>query len=576
MTLNRKIIIKLILNDNNSIKSWDKYMKKEKTLRTKVSLVSKFTTIIGVSIFYSVFFISAYNLYASTPILKQYRIDQNQNFTAVSNTLVSSATYENKTDKYLNNTYQLAKILVENNLVLYVSLIDASSQKYIWTTVNNIAGTKANMNNLWMDGGFSTKFTNMNPENILQNNYRIGKDILVIAFYSENSIGHLVELLVKGNLSLSILFIVFGFWAAFILAKYVTKPIKKLVEVADEFSQGNLKFRTDIKTEDEIGILAKAFNTMADKLNDLYNSLEQKVMDRTHELSRINLQLKRANKEIKDAQSIVVHNEKMRSLGQLVAGVAHELNNPINFIYGNLLHLKNYSNDLIQIINKYEEVEKQLPEDKLQEIEKLKKELEYDFIVEDLSSLIKSCYDGAERSKQIILDLKNFSRLDEAMVKEVDIHEGIDSALNILESKYKDRVNVHKQYGEIPKIMCYAGQINQVFMNVLDNAAQAIENNGNVYVRTKIVGQDVAIEIEDTGPGIDEDVIPKIFDPFFTTKPVGEGTGLGLSICYKIIKSHNGKMEVESEKGKGTKFIIKIPIDWKEQTKESNENSVEV
>lgn len=551
-------------------------MKKEKTLRTKVSLVSKFTTIIGVSIFYSVFFISAYNLYASTPILKQYRIDQNQNFTAVSNTLVSSATYENKTKKYLNNTYQLAKILVENNLVLYVSLIDAGSQKYIWTTVNNIAGTKATMNNLWMDGGFSTKFTNMNPENIQQNNYRIGKDILVIAFYSENSIGHLVELLVKGNLSLSILFIVFGFWAAFILAKYVTKPIKKLVEVADEFSQGNLKFRTDIKTEDEIGILAKAFNTMADKLNDLYNSLEQKVMDRTHELSRINLQLKRANKEIKDAQSIVVHNEKMRSLGQLVAGVAHELNNPINFIYGNLLHLKNYSNDLIQIINKYEEVEKQLPEDKLQEIEKLKKELEYDFIVEDLSSLIKSCYDGAERSKQIILDLKNFSRLDEAMVKEVDIHEGIDSALNILESKYKDRVNVHKQYGEIPKIMCYAGQINQVFMNVLDNAAQAIENNGNVYVRTKIVGQDVAIEIEDTGPGIDEDVIPKIFDPFFTTKPVGEGTGLGLSICYKIIKSHNGKMEVESEKGKGTKFIIKIPIDWKEQTKESNENSVEV
>ncbi|HBG47979.1 MAG TPA: hypothetical protein DDW90_00400 [Cyanobacteria bacterium UBA9971] len=551
-------------------------MKKEKVLRTRVSLVSKFTTIIGVSIFYSVFFISAYNLYASTPILKQYRIDQNQNYIAFSNTIYSSATQELKTGKKFINTYNLAKNLVANNLVLYSSLIDNNTQKYVWTTVGDIAGTKANINSLWMDGGFSTKYTNMNPENIQQSTFNVGDNRLVVAFYSENSIGHLVDLLVKGNLTLSILFIVFGFWAAFILAKYVTKPIKNLVEVAEEFSQGNLKFRTDVKSEDEIGVLAKAFNTMADKLNDLYNSLEQKVMDRTHELSRINLQLKRANKEIKDAQSMVVHNEKMRSLGQLVAGVAHELNNPINFIYGNLSHLKNYSNDLIQIIAKYEEFKNQLPEEKIQEIEKLKEDLEYEFIVEDLSLLIKSCHEGAERSKQIILDLKNFSRLDEAMVKEVDIHEGIDSALNILESKYKDRVTVHKQYGEIPQIMCYAGQINQVFMNVLDNAAQAIEGNGNVYVRTKVIDQDAVIEIEDTGPGIDEETLPKIFDPFFTTKPVGEGTGLGLSICYKIIKSHNGKMEVESEKGKGTKFIIKIPVNWTEQSNLSSENPIEV
>jgi len=551
-------------------------MKKEKVLRTKVSLVSKFTTIIGVSIFYSVFFISAYNLYASTPILKQYRIDQNQNYIAFSNTIYSSANQELKTGKKFVNTYNLAKNLVDNNLVLYSSLIDNRTQKYIWSTVGDIDGTKASINSLWMDGGFSTKYTNMNPANIQQSTFNVGDNRLVVAFYNENSIGHLVDLLVKGNLTLSILFIVFGFWAAFILAKYVTKPIKNLVEVAEEFSQGNLKFRTDVKSEDEIGVLAKAFNSMADKLNDLYNSLEQKVMDRTHELSRINLQLKRANKEIKDAQSMVVHNEKMRSLGQLVAGVAHELNNPINFIYGNLSHLKNYSNDLIQIINKYEEVKKQLPEDKIQEIDKLKEDLEYDFIVEDLSSLIKSCYDGAERSKQIILDLKNFSRLDEALVKEVNIHEGIDSALNILESKYKDRVTVHKQYGDVPQIMCYAGQVNQVFMNVLDNAAQAIEGNGNVYVRTKVVNQDAVIEIEDTGPGIDEDTLPKIFDPFFTTKPVGEGTGLGLSICYKIIKSHNGKMEVESEKGKGTKFIIKIPINWTEQSNSNSENPIEV
>jgi len=551
-------------------------MKKEKVIRTKVALVSKFTTIIGVSIFYAVFFIAAYNLYASTPIIKQYKIDQNQNFASVSNVLYTSANQDLKMGKNYSNTYQLAKSFVDNNMLLYAGLIDNRTQKYVWTTVSNIAGTKANINNLWMDGGFSTKYANMNPKNIQQITYKVGNNLLVVSFYSNDSIVELVNLLINGNVLLSFIFIIFGFCAAFILAKYVTKPIKKLVEGAEEFSQGNLKYRTDVKSEDEIGILAKAFNDMANKLSDLYNSLEQKVMDRTHELSRINLQLKRANQEIKDTQSMVVHNEKMRSLGQLVAGVAHELNNPINFIYGNLVHLKNYTNDLVAIINKYELVQKQLPEDKFEEVEKLKQELEYDFIVEDLSSLIKSCHDGAERSKQIIIDLKNFSRLDEANIKEVDLHEGIESALNILESKYRDRVTVHKQYGTIPQVMCYAGQVNQVFMNVLDNAAQAIEEKGNVYVRTKVEDQFVVVEFEDTGPGIDEDVLPKIFDPFFTTKPVGEGTGLGLSICYKIIKSHNGKMEVESEKGKGTKFIIKIPIDWSGQNNENSENRIEI
>lgn len=544
--------------------------KKEKVIRTKVALVSKFTTIIGVSIFYSVFFISAYNLYALTPILKQYRTDKNQEFMSISNLLYNSASSELNTAPKFDNTYQLAKNIVSNNLAVYAMLIDNNSKKYIWSTVDSLSGKTANLDNLWLDGGFSDKFTNFDPQNIQHNKYKVGDNLLIVSFYSDDTLLQLVNLIVKDNMTLSMIFIVFGFCSAFILAKYVTKPLKKLVEGTEEFSQGNLKYRTEVKSEDEIGILAKAFNDMAEKLSDLYNSLEQKVMDRTHELSRINLQLKRANQEIKDAQSMIVHNEKMRSLGQLVAGVAHELNNPINFIYGNLAHLKNYTNDLAGIISKYEEIQKQLPEDKFEEVEKLKQELDYQFIIEDLASLIKSCYDGAERSKQIILDLKNFSRLDEAMVKEVNIHEGIESALNILESKYKDRVTVHKQYGDLPPIMCYAGQVNQVFMNILDNAAQAIDGSGNVYVRTKIVDEDAVIEIEDTGPGIDESVLPKIFDPFFTTKPVGEGTGLGLSICYKIIKSHNGKIEVESEKGKGTKFMIKLPINWTGPQNETN------
>jgi len=537
-------------------------MPREKVLRTKVALVSKFTTIIGVSIFYSIFFVSAYNLYALTPILKQYRIDKDQQYTATANIIYNTAMEEINSHNNFKNTFNLSQKMIKNNQALYIMIVDSKSHKYLWSTVDNLKGKQANIETIWKDGGFDQKYSNMDAQHIQQNIYKVGDEKLIISFYNDDTLTQLINLIVKDNITLAMIFIIFGFCSAFILAKYVTSPIKKLVEGANEFSNGNLKFRTDIKTEDEIGILAKAFNEMAEKLNDLYNSLEQKVMDRTHELSRINLQLKRANKEIKDTQSMVVHNEKMRSLGQLVAGVAHELNNPINFIYGNLLHLKNYTNDLIKIINKYEEVQKTLPEDKLSEVNEMKQELEYEFIVEDIGALLKSCYDGAERSKQIILDLKNFSRLDEALVKEVDIHEGIDSALNILESKYKDRISVHKQFGNLPQIMCYAGQINQVFMNVLDNAAQAIEGNGNIYIRTKLAEEQVIIEFEDTGPGIDEEVIPKIFDPFFTTKPVGEGTGLGLSICYKIIKSHNGNMEVETEKGKGTKFIIKLPINW--------------
>ncbi|MEI8388895.1 MAG: ATP-binding protein [bacterium] len=548
----------------------------KKVKGTKVALVSKFTLIIGVSVFITVLFISAYNLSAAAPILRQFKIDKNQQFSSISNILYSSANIDLNTGSDFSNSYKLAKNLVENNMVLYAALIDKNTKKYVWTTVDNIVGTKANMNNLWLDGGFSKKFTNLNFEDIQQNSYNLGNKMLVISFYNNSSIVNLIDLLIRGNLTLSLVFIIFGFCAAFILAKNVTGPIIKLVEGAEEFSQGNLKYRTDVKSDDEIGLLSKAFNDMADKLSDLYNSLEQKVLDRTHDLSKINIQLKRANKEIKDTQSMIVHNEKMRSLGQLVAGVAHELNNPINFIYGNLLHLKKYSNDFIEIINKYEAIQKQFPEDKFKEVEKLKQDLEYDFIVEDLELLLKSCYDGAERSKQIIIDLKNFSRLDEAQIKEVDIHEGIDSALNILESKYKGRVTINKQYGMIPNVMCYAGQINQVFMNILDNATQAIEGDGNIYIRTKIEDQNVIIEFEDTGAGIAEDVIPKIFDPFFTTKPVGEGTGLGLSICYKIIRSHNGKMEVESEKGKGTKFIIEIPINWTAQNEENSGKQTEV
>ncbi|HBH18400.1 MAG TPA: hypothetical protein DDX14_05585, partial [Cyanobacteria bacterium UBA9579] len=273
-------------------------------------------------------------------------------------------------------------------------------------------------------------------------------------------------------------------------------------------------------------------------------------------------QLEGAYAELKEAQAMVVHSEKMKSLGQLVAGVAHELNNPINFIYGNLDHLRNYMNDLIGVIDSLAQVADKVPAEVMESIEKSKEEADYQFILEDLPPLIKSCKDGAERCKQIVLDLKNFSRLDEALLKEIDIHEGLESTLNILYNKFKNKVNVHKEFGELPMLSCYAGQLNQVFMNILDNAIQAVPEHGDVYVRTSFENNNIKVIIEDNGAGIDQESLSRIFDPFFTTKPVGEGTGLGLSISYRIIKTHNGTIDVESEKGKGTKFTIKIPVDW--------------
>jgi len=530
---------------------------KAKKNKVKYALVSKFTLSIGLSIFITVFFVSAYNLYSSTPIIAKYKEQQDENFKSVANVLFRSAISDLKTKPDFENTHQLASNFVVNNLVLYVEVVDNKNGKYLWSTAN-------------------AYIKSISPDKIQSINYKLGNKMLTVAFYDENSFVSLVNLLIRGNMILSVVFIIFGFFLAFILAKYVTMPVKKLVEGAEEFSKGNLKFRTFVQTEDEIGVLAQSFNDMAEKLSDLYMSLEQKVLERTHELSKKNIELKSAYKELTDTQSMLVHNEKMRSLGQLVAGVAHELNNPINFIYGNLIHLKNYSNDLMQVIKKYEEIQQKINEDVFKDVENLKKEVEYDFITEDLSALIKSCTEGAERSKQIILDLKNFSRLDEAQVKQVDIHEGIESSLNILYSKLKhEKIQIHKEYTEVPMVTCYPGQLNQVFMNILDNAMQALEGTEeNIFIRTKLVGEDVVIEFEDTGPGIEEDVVHKIFDPFFTTKPVGEGTGLGLSICYKIIKSHNGSIKVESQKGKGTKFIIKLPLDWNESSKKTVEEDV--
>jgi two-component system NtrC family sensor kinase len=288
--------------------------------------------------------------------------------------------------------------------------------------------------------------------------------------------------------------------------------------------------------------------------------MSEKIYQTQKELKGKITELEVANLEIKETQAKLVHTGKMASLGQLVAGVAHELNNPIGFIYSNMTHLREYSEKLVQLVGVAEAQPTKLPA--------AKKEADFDYIVQDLPRLITSCEDGARRTRDIVLGLRNFSRLEEAALKEVDVEEGLQNTLRLLSGELKNRIEVVEEYGGVPFVTCYPSQLNQVFMNILSNAAQAIDGSGTIFIRTKMKNPDtVQIEIEDTGKGMDEETRGKIFDPFFTTKSLGTGTGLGLSISYGVIEKHKGEILVDSEPGRGTKFTLLLPVKGPEPIK---------
>ncbi|MBV8254164.1 MAG: GHKL domain-containing protein [Chitinophaga sp.] len=295
--------------------------------------------------------------------------------------------------------------------------------------------------------------------------------------------------------------------------------------------------------------------------------LEAKVQERTEELQNSNKDLNIALTDLKDAQTRLVEKEKMASLGQLTAGIAHEINNPINFVTSNIKPLKLDIADLRTVLNKYEALA-EAPDMKgeLANIEQFKQEIDIDYIHEEISSLIKGIEDGAARTAEIVKGLRTFSRLDESDVKSIDIHEGLDSTLVLLRNGIPPNVNIIKHYSELPKIECYAGKVNQVFMNILSNSLNAIkskkeQHNESITISTRREDPYVVITIHDTGIGMTAEVKEKIFDPFFTTKDVGEGTGLGLSIVFSIIEKHRGKIIVNSAPGEGAEFIIYLPLD---------------
>lgn len=280
------------------------------------------------------------------------------------------------------------------------------------------------------------------------------------------------------------------------------------------------------------------------------------------DLERQNIELSAQKAELERLHAQIIHSEKMAGLGQLAAGVAHELNNPAGFIYGNMDLIKVYLGRLEQVLSIYQRVS--LPPAEAAELELTRAEIGYDELLPELRSMVDDCLEGADRIRDVVQNLRLFSRIDDAECKRVDLHEGIDSTLRLLSRYYgSGRVRLVREYGKLPLVDCYAGQLNQVWTNLLVNAAQAITGAGEVRISSRVEDEMVVISIGDTGSGIDPDKLNRIFEPFFTTKPVGEGTGLGLSISYGIIEKHCGSITVESIVGAGTTFSVAIPIQFR-------------
>jgi two-component system, NtrC family, sensor kinase len=324
-------------------------------------------------------------------------------------------------------------------------------------------------------------------------------------------------------------------------SRAIAQPIEIVTNVAQQVArESNFHLQVPVTTSDEIGVLATSFN-----------QLIQRVSDYTQEL--------------KQTQSLLIQTEKMSSLGQMVAGVAHEINNPVNFIGGNIDHVNQYIEDLLKLVNLYQENYPNPADAIHDQIE----EIDLEFIIEDLPKTLSSMKMGADRIREIVVSMRNFSRLDDAQMKPADIHEGINSTLIILNHRLKQGIEVIKNYGSLPLVDCYPAQLNQVFMNVIGNAIDALleMKKGDqgyapkIWISTEVVADNtVTVKIRDNGPGIAIDCASHIFDPFFTTKSIGKGTGLGLAISEQIVAKHHGKIEMNSEIGKGTEFVINLPV----------------
>jgi len=308
----------------------------------------------------------------------------------------------------------------------------------------------------------------------------------------------------------------------------------------------------------DLGVLELTVERALERRNFMLSARQYKL-----DLEARNQELVHGKAQLQRLQAQIVQSEKMASLGQLAAGIAHELNNPVGYVYGNLDILNQYFQDIERLLDYYDEA--RLPAEMVLNVAAFKSEINYDQLRKDLASIIDDCRNGVERIRDIVQNLRIFSRLDEADFKKTDLHEGIESTIRLLSRYFSgSKIKLTRDYAELPLIEAYSGQLNQVWMNLLANAAQAVSSSGDgsgeVRITTRVEGESVSISVSDTGCGIAREHLDRIFDPFYTTKPVGEGTGLGLSITFGIVERHHGKISVKTAVNEGSTFTVTLPI----------------
>lgn len=371
-------------------------------------------------------------------------------------------------------------------------------------------------------------------------------DLLIIRIDAFNQQKKLIQLLVPIFLVV-IIYLLVGFYLA------VRKTVGSLDEIAQKLVSGNTDEEVHLDARDELAQVGVSFNTIG------------------RALIQRNKEIEESYKQIREQQSQLIQSEKMASLGQMVAGIAHEVNTPLGFVRNNIELLERHQTRQIDLLDKYHNLRNNLIngsiddlETQLMEVAENAKKMEVPSYVEKVKSILEESIIGIDRIQELVLDLKNFSRLDETQFKTVDLNEGIDTTLKIAHNQIKHKLEVHRDFTNGMIVECFPARLNQVFLNLITNAAQACDPAGELFISTKFDnsgGSKVAVlKFRDTGRGISDENMQKIFEPFFTTKPVGQGTGLGLSIAFKIIEQHKGSISVSSEVGKGTEFTITLPL----------------
>ncbi len=397
-----------------------------------------------------------------------------------------------------------------------------------------------------------------------------------------------IRALIQRSVLLSSIFIIFTVLIVILFNRHIVlAPLRSIMIALAHFGKGELDYKIDLKQTDEFGELAKTFNKMTENLNIVTASrddLDAQIKERIkaekalqeankglalneRALKNILYDLRKAHDELKSTQKQLVQSEKLASIGQLAAGIAHEINNPVGFIGSNLSTLEQYIENISEIMRALENFKQVVEQKDLNKAEKIRVELQeleesldIEYILNDLDSLLRESKEGVERIKKIVMDLKTFSRSDDEIRIAANINQVIDGTVNIVWNEIKYKAELNRKYGEVPLVECNTQQIGQVFINLLVNAAQSIADKGVITIETYKRENEVVVEVSDTGKGIKKELLAKIFDPFFTTKEVGKGTGLGLSISHEIITKHNGTITVESEVGKGTKFTVVFPV----------------